>query len=91
VSRRCSRPARALDVVGEHALDPIESCDQIAMSGWVGFRQHIRLDLLAGGGRDALDDEVGGRSYGFRRHRAEADVDGICEEIYHACRYDDTA
>jgi hypothetical protein len=42
--RRSGGPARALgtftdlDCVGEHVLDAIEPREQVARSGWVGFR-----------------------------------------------------
>jgi hypothetical protein len=38
-----------LDRVREHALDAIKPRDQVARSGWVGFRQQIGFDLLVGG------------------------------------------
>lgn len=57
-----------LDHVVEHALDAIESRDQVAKSGWVGFRQDIRFDLLGGSDRSVLDDETGGWSDGLCRH-----------------------
>jgi hypothetical protein len=53
-------------------------------SGWVGFRQQSCSDLLVGGDRVALDDEASGSSVGFRRHRVEADVDGVGEDVRHA-------
>jgi hypothetical protein len=58
-------PARALDVfadldrVGDHAFNTIESRDQVARSGWVGFLQQICPNLLVGGDCVALDDEAG--------------------------------
>jgi hypothetical protein len=36
----------------------IDPSDQVARSGWVGFRQQIYPDLLVGGDRVALDDEA---------------------------------
>jgi hypothetical protein len=51
----------------------IDPRDQVARSGWVGFRQQICPDLLIGGDRVALDDEADGWSSGFCRHGAEAD------------------
>jgi hypothetical protein len=56
------------DRVQEHALNAIDPRDQVARSGWVGYRQQIHPDLLFGGDRVALDDEVGGWSGGFHRH-----------------------
>jgi hypothetical protein len=47
----------------------------------VGFRQQISFDLLVGGDSIALDHESIGWSDGFHRHGAEADVDGIGEEV----------
>jgi hypothetical protein len=44
---------------------------------------------LIGNDRVALDDEVGGWSGGFRRHGAEADVDGIGEDVRCALWEDD--
>jgi hypothetical protein len=93
---RSGGPARAvgafadLDRVGEHVFDAIKPRDQVARSGWVGFHQHICPDLLVGGDRIALDDEATGWSGGFRRHRAEADVDGVGKDVRHALRKDDT-
>jgi hypothetical protein len=77
------------DCVGEHVFNAIEPHDLVTRCGWVGFRQQIRVDLLVGGDRVALDDEVSGRSDGFCRYRAEADVDGIGEEVRHALGEDD--
>jgi hypothetical protein len=57
-----------LDLVGEHAFDTIDPCDQVSRSEWVGFRQQICPDLLVGGDRVALDDKAGGWSGGFCRH-----------------------
>jgi hypothetical protein len=92
---RCRGPARALGMltdlgsVEECVFDAIESRNQVARSGWVGFRQHIGFNKLVGGDCIALNDEEGGWSGGFCRHRAEADVDGIGEEVRHAFREDD--
>jgi hypothetical protein len=58
----------AFDRVGEHAFDTIDPSDQVARSGWAG---------LVGSDRIALDDEAGGWSGGFHRHRTKADVDGL--------------
>jgi hypothetical protein len=70
-----------LDPVGEHALDAIDPRDQVARSGCMGLHQQICPDLLVGGDRIALDDEASGWSGRFRRHGAEADVDGIGEDV----------
>jgi hypothetical protein len=48
------------DCVGEHALDTIDPGDQVAGSGWVGFRKQICSDLLVGGDCVAFDDEACG-------------------------------
>jgi hypothetical protein len=55
----------------------------------VGFRQQICSDLLVGGDSVTLDDEAGGWNGGFRQHRAEADVDGVGEDVRHALWEDD--
>jgi hypothetical protein len=78
-----------LDRVGEHVFDAIKPRDQVTRSGWVGFRQQIYPDLLVGSDRVALDDKASSWSGGFRRHRAEADVDGVGENVSHALGEDD--
>jgi hypothetical protein len=55
----------------------------------VGLSQQIRLDLLEGSGRSVLDDETGDWSGGFHQRGAEANVDGISEEVCHTCTEDD--
>jgi hypothetical protein len=57
----------------------------------VGFLQQIGFDLLVGADRSALNDEACGWKYGFRRHRTEADVDRVGEDVRHALGEDDTA
>jgi hypothetical protein len=44
---------------------------------------------LVGGDRVAFDDEAGGWSGGFCRHRAKVNVNRIGEDIRHALREDD--
>jgi hypothetical protein len=78
-----------LDRVRKHVFDTIEPRDQVARCGWAGFLQYIGFDLLVGGDRVAFDDEASGWSGGFRRHRAEADVDEVSEDVRHALREDD--
>jgi hypothetical protein len=51
-----------LDHVGEHTLDTTDPRDQVARSGWVGFRQQICPYLFVGSDRVALDDEADGWS-----------------------------
>jgi hypothetical protein len=79
-----------LDHVREHVFDMIESRDQVARSGWVGFRLQICPDLIVGGDRIALVDETSGWSDGFRRHGAKTDVDGVGEDVRCALQEDDT-
>jgi hypothetical protein len=67
----------------------IDSRDQVVRSGWVGFRQQICSDLLVGGDHIALNDEAGSWSDGFLQHGAEANVDGIGNDVCHAPWEDD--
>jgi hypothetical protein len=46
------------DRVGEHAFK-FDPSDQVIRSGWVGFGQQIRPNLLVGSDRIAFDDEAG--------------------------------
>jgi hypothetical protein len=55
----------------------------------VGFRQQIYPDMLVGGDHIAFDDEAYGWSGGFLQHQAEADVDGIGEDVCHTLQEDD--
>jgi hypothetical protein len=89
VSRVTGFPEFPNNRVREHAFDMIKPRDQITRSGFVGFRQQICSDLLVGSDRFSLDDEASGWSGGFCRHRAEADVDRVGEDVHHALHEDD--
>jgi hypothetical protein len=55
----------------------------------VGFCQQIGSNLLVGGDYISLDGEASGCSGGFCWHRAEADADGVGEDVFLALREDD--